>query len=292
MAIGICLQCQHRFVIEDARSYQRTCPVCLQPTQLSDAAAAPPMTALPAHKDQGRWIHDVPLAADQLGQRVRTALAEAAYHRSVVQALRQAARARRGERERAGEPPRTTGSAPDGPEAPAGAMRDSGNGSPQASGLLERAQRSCLEAKILHGQFRVAQENRRASRDPLAVLPPLEYRLLPPHSPLQTLVGRGGPDEAPWSAAPSTLPSTTVFVWGYDPPRTLLCREQFDESAEAARFAAESGWEASREGAWAKETTVRAGLTETLRQLEPVLRQDPAVVGWGAQMRRSGEYDA
>jgi hypothetical protein len=103
-------------------------------------------------------------------------------------------------------------------------------------------------------------------------LTPLDYLLVPaPGEPI--------PIVAPHSLR---LPrSTTVYVWGHEPPQSLLCREQCQPSAAAALFAARHGWNGATEGAWAKEITLGVGLIEALRAIEPVFRRDPAALGWG-----------
>ena len=92
--------------------------------------------------------------------------------------------------------------------------------------------------------------------------------------------------------APHSTPyrgaTVTLFVWGYEPPRSLFCREQCEESAAAALFAAAAGWDGTQPGAWARKITLPCGLAEALRGLKQVLQQDSAVAGWGVRHRRTG----
>jgi hypothetical protein len=162
----------------------------------------------------------------------------------------------------------------------------------RAEVVLEQARETCLTARMARGKARMAREARQRRVDPLALLPPLEY-VLPPLEYVQAVL-TGSPEGVERRAepagesrfTPAAAPSTTLYVWGYGPARSVLCREQCEATATAARFAAESGWEAWQPGAWAKELTLPCGLRETIRTLEPILRQDPAVVGWGLRMRR------
>jgi hypothetical protein len=106
---------------------------------------------------------------------------------------------------------------------------------------------------------------------------PLDYFLVPTSGELIPLVAK------------DTLRQgriTTVYVWGYGPPQSLLCREQCEPSWEAERFAAESGWDETKEGAWAKEIFLAAGLLEAQRALEPIFRRDTVVAGWGIRTVR------
>lgn len=289
MAIGICPQCRGRFVVEDVRSFQRTCPACLRPMELSPSVHGG-TTAAPTAEAELLWLNDAPLAVDELGQRVMAAIAEAAYQQSLARAERQASRERRGDVEApeadAEEPlPRLS---PAAPEAPLNAGPDPDELHRRAATLVERALASCLEAKILRSQARLIRESRRSLPDELSLLPPLDYCLLPFGFSLPALEEEPGPEELGQPVeAPLALPgTTTLYVWGYNPPTTLLCRERCESSVEAAVFARKTGWDPGREGAWAKEITVPGGLRDTLRALEPILRQDQGVVGWGARTRR------
>src|SRR3954447_11618455 len=96
MAIGVCPQCRRRFVVEDARSFQRTCPACLRPMELPDAPDGPASDAA-AGADEMLWFNGAPLVTDDLGQRVMGAIGEAASRRSVARAQREPARRQRGQ---------------------------------------------------------------------------------------------------------------------------------------------------------------------------------------------------
>jgi hypothetical protein len=108
-------------------------------------------------------------------------------------------------------------------------------------------------------------------------LTPLDYLLAPAYGEPIPIVAKG---------SLRLQRSTTVYVWGYEPPQSLLCRELCKPSEEAAQFAAKSGWNNESEGAWAREITLAAGLIEALRATEPVFRRDPAAVGWGIRTAR------
>jgi hypothetical protein len=295
MPIGICLPCQRRFVVEEERSFQRTCPGCLHPMELPGAASltalVPLSTAFPTSPpgELGvRWLNDTPVAADELGQRLMTALAQAADERE--RARRQRLMARELRRKEKGEPAAAELS----PVSLAGAAMRGAQTEPGPVNLLRKARAVCLEARMTVGQVRVGREKRQFSRDPLSLLPPLEYKLLSPHTPLPPLWEPAGADvdypEAP-PASPPLLPasSTALYVWGYQPPESSLCRDQCAATEAAAQVARENEWEAARPGAWAKEVRLGLSLTEMLRLVVPILRRDPGVDGWQMSMRR-GEY--
>jgi hypothetical protein len=106
---------------------------------------------------------------------------------------------------------------------------------------------------------------------------PLDYLLVPASGHLIPVVAR---------SVPGLRRITTVYVWGYGPPQSLLCRGRFEPSWEAEQFAARSGWDENRDGAWAKEINLAVGLIEALRALEPIFRCEAAVVGWGMRTVR------
>lgn len=142
MPIAFCHQCQRRFVIENERSFQRTCPRCLRAMDL----ATPPdwreehppegsaRAAASADDFEGIWLNEAPLAADELGRRVLSAVAEAAYQRNLAQAQRELARTlRRESRLRVTPPARADDPSSSGGEAagwhdPEGANRPDGAG--------------------------------------------------------------------------------------------------------------------------------------------------------------------
>jgi hypothetical protein len=168
---------------------------------------------------------------------------------------------------------------------------------PPSSSLIDRARAAHLNARIVQGLARACREVRRQARDPLALLSPLDYVLLPFAASLPPLSfdseGFLEESEAPLQA-PSTVPerkrpeatvSTTLYVWGYEPSLPELGQEG-EATVAAAAFAIRSGWEVTRAGAWAMEISRPWGLQDVLHAFEPWLRQDPAVIGWGVHMRR------
>lgn len=145
MAIGICPGCRRRFVIEDARSYQRTCPACLHPMQIPGPATVSPPTSQLHGEARSLWLNDTPLPAHDLGQRVMAALAEAAHQCAVARALRQAVRVRRGGDARSvadEEITRSPALAPEGQEEPPHRRGQGAMGlAEQSVMLVERAER-------------------------------------------------------------------------------------------------------------------------------------------------------
>src|SRR5262249_30139419 len=140
--------------------------------------------------------------------------------------------------------------------------------------VLEQARAIRLAARMTRGSIHGQPEALQESLRPEAALPPLEYVL--PH--LDQLPGGVTPDCSSHQSRPT---QTTLYVWGYGPSQSLLCREFCQESVAAAQFALQLGWELSRPGAWAGELTRPLGLREMLAEVGPQLRRDPAVAGWG-----------
>jgi hypothetical protein len=289
MPIGVCPYCQRRFVIEDERSFQRTCPRCLRPMQIpteetmssSDPPSQQPPDTPSRADDEGPCLNGTPLAAGELGQRLMRTLAEAAYQRACSRGQRRTARGRRGEEESPADEMPTVAPPfpdPDDGEPLNNPIRQSAWLQQRAGALVERAQGACVKAKIVTGQARVARENRQASTGELALLPPLDYRLPPLNS---CLPGPPGGSAAADRPAAGSATSTILYVWGYDPPQSMLCCDHCEISEAARQFAAESGWDQNQPGAWAKAITLPWGLTKALRIAEPILREDSGVVGWG-----------
>src|SRR3954468_5472629 len=171
MPIGLCPHCQRRFVIEDERSSQRTCPRCLHPMRLpprEEPALEPPSAphpALSATPDALKtlYLNGEPLAVNEVGQRLLAALAEAGYQRDVAQQLRHEARHWRGKADPA---PVEAGAAPAPPSVlfpereappppgPRGGflLRQAERLQQQTVNLTGKARAACIEARIIHGQ--------------------------------------------------------------------------------------------------------------------------------------------
>jgi hypothetical protein len=299
MPVGICQSCQRRFVVETERSFQRTCPRCLQPLKLPGTAslgALPPpspSSAPVSARDElgGRWLKDTPVAADALGQRLMTVLAEAADECERAEAHRQRARELR---KKAMGKPAASGPTPTPDPKPA---TEQVRLNPSPANLQERAHAVCLQTRMTVGQARVAREQRQFRRDPLSLLPPLEYKLLPlpgtqslPSAADTAVVDHAA---APPEPEPSLLPAdsnTALYVWGYQPAESSLCRDQCAATEEAARVAREMGWEEERRGAWAKEIHLGLSLIEMLRWVVPILHRDPGVDGWSMQGSRPRQH--
>lgn len=293
MPIGVCPRCQHRFMFEAERSPQRICPRCLRPLSLTPGAwpAPPPAERIAAAGPggfPGRWLNDLPLPAHPLGQRLRAALAEAACQSARAGALRQQARElQRGsrsapEQEGAG----SSVAAPVREREQAFSLSGAGPGmSPvEVAGLL--IEKARFLAPLLQATMERSRRSRTERQHHTAASPPPADSTLPPL--LRELFPEGEtlPEPLPEPYAPEGTAWTTLYLWGYWPPRRDLWHEEYRETAAAAAFAAESGWDERRAGAWAQEISLPLGFRDALRALEPVLRQDPAVQGWGIAMRR------
>jgi hypothetical protein len=72
-------------------------------------------------------------------------------------------------------------------------------------------------------------------------------------------------------------------VWGYEPARSRLLQEQGRSTPAAEAFAVERGWNAARSGAWAIELALSVPLSWALAALEPVIRDDLSVIGYGGR---------
>lgn len=77
-----------------------------------------------------------------------------------------------------------------------------------------------------------------------------------------------------------------LYLWGYEPLRSSAVRGRAEPTEAARAFAAAHGWHAARSGAWALEWELPLPLSEALGELEPVLRGESAVLGWGGRMIR------
>lgn len=322
MPVRTCLFCGRPFLLENEQSPDEPCSRCPDASR----AMAGREPAVPTERPDPLSLHapesrdslrlgGVPWGGSDWGRRMLIATTEAAGLRACSRSLRSQARTLRGATELL--PPGTDEAAlawlmpvsPLEPEEMSGPGPANGCGerldpeilracqlSQQARALVERARSARLCARITRGIARATREDVRRRASLSLDLPPLDYILLPPGAPLPALV-----DDAEEPASdlctempPAWLPpapsggSVTLFVWGYEPPRSLFCREQCESTAAAAEFAARAGWEGTRPGAWAREITLPCGLTEALRGLKTVLRQDSAVAGWGVHRRRAG----
>jgi hypothetical protein len=74
-----------------------------------------------------------------------------------------------------------------------------------------------------------------------------------------------------------------IYVWGYAPLHTDFWQRQAQPTAAAREFAATHGWDAMRPGAWAVELVLPLSLSRALGTLEPAIRRDPAIRGWGGR---------
>jgi hypothetical protein len=76
---------------------------------------------------------------------------------------------------------------------------------------------------------------------------------------------------------------TTVYVWGYGEPESVLCREQCEATAAARTFARQAGWEETAAAAWAVQITLPLSVAEAKQVLSPIFEQDGTVMGSGLQ---------
>jgi hypothetical protein len=70
---------------------------------------------------------------------------------------------------------------------------------------------------------------------------------------------------------------------GYGPAQSRLLREQARSTPDAREFAVERGWNEERRGAWAIELALPAPLSSVLAALEPTIREDSCVIGYGGR---------
>jgi hypothetical protein len=96
MPIGACDHCRRWFVVEDARSPQRTCPHCFHPMRLTASGEALDHLREEALRQAPPSAEDsadgVALAANELGQRLLKVVAEAAAICGEAEICRQEAR--------------------------------------------------------------------------------------------------------------------------------------------------------------------------------------------------------
>src|SRR5262249_40924708 len=145
---------------------------------------------------------------------------------------------------------------------------------------------TCLATRQMRGSIHRQREVLLESPLPETALPPLDY-VLSRLDQLPAMLAETQAMETPLPVCPPLRSArTTLYVWGYGPPRSLLCRDFCGDSEAAAELALRSGWERLRRGAWAKELTRPLGLREMLAEVGPELRRDPAVAGWGLRTKR------
>jgi hypothetical protein len=88
------------------------------------------------------------------------------------------------------------------------------------------------------------------------------------------------PEQDPWQLLRSHR-QTTFYVWGYGAPHNVGVGGGFRETEAARRFAAERGWDPTREEAWASECRLAMPLSAAIRRCADTLRLDVAAMGWG-----------
>jgi len=230
--------------------------------------------------------------SDEQGQRVLQAIAEAAYQGQQAHARRDEARRLRGAPNGAAPssypgrrgprvlPPPNPG--PQGSTVIADPALRAASLCGRAAAVQAHTREILIKARMICGAVRVMREDRHASGLPEASLPPLDFVL---YSVIPRPLGLDLENPPAWLAQ-RLIPPTTLYVWGYKPPESTLCRDQCQPSEAAEQFAARGGWDPRRPGAWAKETTVLQRLTDARRKLEPTIRQDGGVVGWGMRTAR------
>lgn len=162
----------------------------------------------------------------------------------------------------------------------------------RAQEAIERARTICAASWIERMKARGEREMARRLRSPEAALPDLEYAL-PPLATALVYLARGLPPLPETAAARDAEAGsrqaafTVLYAWGYGRSRSRIVRMQFRETEAACRFAAERGWDRRRPGAWAGEQLFCVGLRAALRAVEPSLRVEPSVAGWGGKLVRA-----
>jgi hypothetical protein len=101
----------------------------------------------------------------------------------------------------------------------------------------------------------------------------------------------GGRARTGWfSAVPAS--DTRLYVWGYGPPQSRLLCGPARSTPEAREFAVERGWDEERSGAWAIELALPVPLSAALDALEPAIRADRSVAGYGGRSMRPASSGA
>jgi len=158
----------------------------------------------------------------------------------------------------------------------------------RAQEAIERARVICGAAWIERIKARSQREKAHWLRSPEAALPALELSL-PPLEATLAYLDRGLPPipDEPAASGQRRGVLTVLYAWGYGHSRPSILRMQFPETEEARRFAAERGWDRRQPGAWAGEQPFAVGLHAALRTVEPLLRTDQCVAGWGGKLGRA-----
>jgi hypothetical protein len=148
---------------------------------------------------------------------------------------------------------------------------------------IDRPARLCEEAAQLQRMIKAtwlqcteSRSRRSKERSQQRVLVPPDYSLPPLHL-IRELTR---PAEQP---PPGTVDvQTTVFVWGSGRPGRPLTAHAFRFTEEAARFAAERGWDEDALASWVVQLDLPGvPLNEALQRLARGLDADPSVRGWG-----------
>jgi hypothetical protein len=144
----------------------------------------------------------------------------------------------------------------------------------------EQARTIRLRAQVTRRKARLAREQRSWARSPEAMLPPLDYRL--PPLPLR----KAAVTRCPLLCLLPTT-RTTLYVWGRGELWGPSARLPIQYTEAARQFAAQRGWSEWAPDTWACEIELPFGLSEALEEFEPVLRRDPAIVGWALRTVRA-----
>jgi hypothetical protein len=100
------------------------------------------------------------------------------------------------------------------------------------------------------------------------------------------LLLRGGWLDTDLEPAIERPAGSQVVIWGYSRLEDPQLYRLFRLTRAAREFAAECGWDSEHPGAWAREFLSIRGLHQTLIEVEPLVREDPAVAGWGGRILR------
>jgi hypothetical protein len=90
--------------------------------------------------------------------------------------------------------------------------------------------------------------------------------------------------DSPEARGGGPLPSSVrcrLFAWGYGRLQSQTLRTCFHPSDAARAFAEARGWDCGTSGAWAGEFTASGLVFALLALLDPILRSEAGVSGWG-----------